>query len=429
MLGFEKALAEIKSQSEELRDRQIVGINGILYDITYYIKHHPGGDVIGKFSNKEASIVYNTFNHKLEYLDKLKKVGTYIQEFNPIDKDFLELDKEFERLGFKEGNRLWFYFKLVIIMASVFMVYFLFSQFDHIAFHILGSFFLFFAWQQSGFIMHDTMHSHMFHNAKYDEIVGMFFSTVIVGINGLWWKQDHNVHHALTGVIDIPEKWMDPQLQEGVWAQNIKMFPFYNQKIHYILIKIQAYLFLPLNIFLGRFGIMIDSFFIGDYERARSILVFIPWIMHWTLIVYLFSFLPSWQRIFLTYFLASSLQGILHLQLLISHYSKIMLYREEFDNESWFKYNIDNNLNINCGKWFDWFHGGLNFHIEHHTFPTIPRHNYRKIAPYVQELCRKHNIQYDSFGWFEAVWNTVKHLSKISKEYIDNCDKFTPAKI
>lgn len=27
-------------------------------------------------------------------------------------------------------------------------------------------------------------------------------------------------------------------------------------------------------------------------------------------------------------------------------------------------------------------------------FPTMPRHNFKKIQPYVQELCKKHNINY-----------------------------------
>ncbi|KAG8131113.1 putative Fatty acid desaturase 1 protein, partial [Naja naja] len=39
-------------------------------------------------------------------------------------------------------------------------------------------------------------------------------------------------------------------------------------------------------------------------------------------------------------------------------------------------------------SWFnDWFTGHLNFQIEHHLFPTMPRHNYYKVAPLVKSLC------------------------------------------
>ena len=429
MLPFEESLAVLKKNDDEMKSRDIVGVGGKLYDITYYSKHHPGGDIIKKFINREATIVFNAFNHKQEYLDRIKFVGVYEQQIDPIDKDFIELGLKFEKMGFKEGIKSWFLVKFLIIFLLIGSVFYLFSQFDHIIFHLLGSFLLFFTWQQSGFLMHDAMHSHMFHNAKYDEIVGVFFSITILGVNGLWWKEDHNTHHALTGVIDIAEKWMDPQLLEGIWVQNSKMFPFFNQDFHYYLIKVQAFIFVPINVIAGRYAIMIDSFFVGEYKKARSVLVFIPWIAHWAWVIYLFSYLPTWQRIMFIYFITGCLQGILHLQLLVSHYSKLMLFREEYDKASWFKYNVDNNLNIHCSKWFDWFHGGLNFHIEHHLFPTFPRNYYRQMSPYVQELCKKHDIPYDSFGWLEVVWKTIKHLHATSKEYIKAQDEYTSIKL
>ena len=36
----------------------------------------------------------------------------------------------------------------------------------------------------------------------------------------------------------------------------------------------------------------------------------------------------------------------------------------------------------------------LNFQIEHHLFPEIPRRNLRKISARVQAFCKRHDLPY-----------------------------------
>ena len=41
------------------------------------------------------------------------------------------------------------------------------------------------------------------------------------------------------------------------------------------------------------------------------------------------------------------------------------------------------------------FTGGLNRQIEHHLFPTLPRHNLHKAQVLVRALCSKHGLYYE----------------------------------
>lgn len=41
-----------------------------------------------------------------------------------------------------------------------------------------------------------------------------------------------------------------------------------------------------------------------------------------------------------------------------------------------------------------WLTGGLNFHIEHHLFPTLPSWTLRKISPLVQDFATRHGLPY-----------------------------------
>jgi fatty acid desaturase len=46
--------------------------------------------------------------------------------------------------------------------------------------------------------------------------------------------------------------------------------------------------------------------------------------------------------------------------------------------------------NVEGGRFNDWFTGHLNYQIEHHLFPTMPRHNYPLVAPMVRKLLAQH---------------------------------------
>ena len=78
--------------------------------------------------------------------------------------------------------------------------------------------------------------------------------------------------------------------------------------------------------------------------------------------------------------------------------------------DDWFEKETDGTLNILCSSWMDWFHGGLQFQIEHHLFPKLPRCHLRKISPFIKELCKKHNLQYNSASFWKANAMTIGTL-------------------
>ena len=49
-----------------------------------------------------------------------------------------------------------------------------------------------------------------------------------------------------------------------------------------------------------------------------------------------------------------------------------------------------------------WPVGGLNYHLEHHLFPTICHIHYPAITKIVQEACRDHGINYAEHNSFRT---------------------------
>ena len=48
--------------------------------------------------------------------------------------------------------------------------------------------------------------------------------------------------------------------------------------------------------------------------------------------------------------------------------------------------------NIRGSRFLDCVMGGLNYQIEHHLFPSMPRPHLRRAAPIIAEYCREHDV-------------------------------------
>lgn len=57
---------------------------------------------------------------------------------------------------------------------------------------------------------------------------------------------------------------------------------------------------------------------------------------------------------------------------------------------------INATCNVEGGPFNDWFTGHLNYQIEHHLFPTMPRHNYAIVAPLVAAVSGEGGVQQEA---------------------------------
>jgi fatty acid desaturase len=64
--------------------------------------------------------------------------------------------------------------------------------------------------------------------------------------------------------------------------------------------------------------------------------------------------------------------------------------------------------------WTDWFTGGLNYQLEHHAFPGLPRHALGSIAADVKALCEKHGLAYESVTMPVATSRVLQHLADVA---------------
>ena len=109
----------------------------------------------------------------------------------------------------------------------------------------------------------------------------------------------------------------------------------------------------------------------------------------------------------------------LHVQITMSHFSADTYmgrpYNKNDDADGWVHTQLAGSIDIDCPEWLDWFHGGLQFQIEHHLFPRVPRHNLRALQGVLKAFCAEHGLTHISMPFSDCNVHTVKHMARVGK--------------
>ena len=69
--------------------------------------------------------------------------------------------------------------------------------------------------------------------------------------------------------------------------------------------------------------------------------------------------------------------------------------------------------NIRGSRLLDVAMGGLNYQIEHHLFPSMPRPHLRRAAPLIAAYCRTQNVPYTVTGLFESYAIVLRYINRV----------------
>ena len=64
---------------------------------------------------------------------------------------------------------------------------------------------------------------------------------------------------------------------------------------------------------------------------------------------------------------------------------------------------------------WDFVFGGLNYQIEHHLFPTLPRNHLRKARALVRPFCAAHGLAYAEVGALAAYHLVASELHRVGR--------------
>uniref|UniRef100_A0A3B4B0N3 Fatty acid desaturase domain-containing protein n=2 Tax=Periophthalmus magnuspinnatus TaxID=409849 RepID=A0A3B4B0N3_9GOBI len=260
---------------------------------------------------------------------------------------------------------------------------------------------------------HDLGHLSVFKRSRWNHIGQRFIIGHLKGASAMWWNHRHFQHHAKPNIFSKdPDINMVKVLVVGTvqpveyGIKKIKFMPYHHQHKYFFLVG--PPLIIPIVFHIQAMYITITR---KNWEDLAWALTFY--------IRYLLCFVPL-------YGVLGSLAFITFVRFLESHWfvwvtqmNHLPMDIDHEKHQDWLSMQLQATCNVEQSAFNDWFSGHLNFQIEHHLFPTMPRHNYHKVAPLVKALCEKHGIVYQKKSLTTAIVDVFWSLKNSGELWLD----------
>jgi fatty acid desaturase len=218
----------------------------------------------------------------------------------------------------------------------------------------------------------------------------------------------HNRHHAHPN-----QEGKDPDIGFAALAFSSRQAGSRGQLAR-VAYRYQAYFFFPL-LLLTTLGLRVDSIlYLAGRARPRRgwerLLFAAHFLGYIAAVVWVLS--PVKAIVFILVH-----QGLLGLYLGISFAPnhKGMPVLEADDKVHFLLRQVMTSRNVRGGVLVDVALGGLNYQIEHHLFPNMPRPNLRRARPIVQRFCLEHHLAYCETGLARSYVLTLRHLHAVGR--------------
>ncbi len=259
---------------------------------------------------------------------------------------------------------------------------------------------------QVAFLGHDAGHRQMFRNRAASEIAGLLAGNLAVGLSYGWWIDKHNRHHA-----NPNHEEEDPDVGAGalVWTRDQAL---QCQGFGRWLARRQAYLFFPLLLLEG-LALHVASIkaLFGTPMRHRRIEALLLAVHLAGYLGALFAVLSP-VRALLFIAVHQGLWG-LYMGCSFAPNHKGMPVLTADDDLDFLRKQVLTSRNVRGGRVVDFALGGLNYQIEHHLFPNMPRSNLCRAQPIVRIYCAEHGIPYEETGLIDSYRQALRHLHAV----------------
>jgi fatty acid desaturase len=255
---------------------------------------------------------------------------------------------------------------------------------------------------QLAFTGHDAGHRQIFASRRANDAVGHAHGA-LTGISYEWWVGKHNKHHANPNHEDS-----DPDIDIPVLAFSRAQAGLKSGVTRWVS-KYQAFLFFPL-LLTEAVMLRISSFEAVLRREVKSfrlegVLLLANTIGYLAAVFLVLS--PGKAVLFIVVH-----QGVMGVYLGCSFAPNhkgmpIMDKDEKLDH---LRKQVLTSRNVRGGLWVDYLLGGLNYQIEHHLFPHMPRPNLRRAQPIVAEFCARIGVSYSQCGLMKSYGYVLRHL-------------------
>jgi fatty acid desaturase len=270
---------------------------------------------------------------------------------------------------------------------------------------------------QFGFLGHDAAHQQIFRSAAANRWAARIFAGAFAGLSLAWWRAKHNQHHKAPN-----QEGQDPDVAPGTIAFTPAIVAERTGFSGWMA-RNQGWLFFPLltleglNLTVSSIRALRDTSTREPWRRLELAMVSLRLVGY---VSVLLAFLPF--GLALAFFAVQMAVFGVCLGASFAPNHKGMPIVPADMRLDFLRRQVLTSRNVRGNPVLDVAMGGLNYQIEHHLFPGMPRANLKRAQPYVRAHCRRHGIAYHEVGLLESYAIVVDYLNHVGLRARDPFD-------
>jgi fatty acid desaturase len=319
---------------------------------------------------------------------------------------YTQLSRELRQAGLLERRRGWYVARIGLNLVLLAVGWGAFAVLGESWWQLVIAAFLGVVFTQVAFVGHDAGHRQIFRSRRANDLVGLVHGNLLVGVSFDWWVAKHNRHHSNPNHEDL-----DPDISITAVAFTADQASSRHGLVR-LLARYQAWLFFPLLLLeAAHLHLASGKAVLRGSGRANAVegLLLVAHVVGYVAaLVWVLS--PAQAVVFL-----AVQQGVfgLYLGCSFAPNHKGMPTLTAADELDFARRQVLTSRNVR-GSWFvDLLLGGLNYQIEHHLFPNMPRPNLRRAQPLIRAFCRQHDLPYTEASLVGSYAEAIRHLHAV----------------
>jgi fatty acid desaturase len=264
-----------------------------------------------------------------------------------------------------------------------------------------------FLFTQTAFLGHDAAHRQIFRSGKWNDWISLILGG-FVGMSYGWWQHKHTRHHANPNQMGV-----DPDIDLPVVAFTPEQATRHRSPLMSWIIAHQGTFFFPILLLEGL------SLHASSVHRvfAKE-----PLAHRWVEMTFLAVRVIGFLALVFLVLSPGKAAGFLAIQLGLFGFYMGMSFAPNHKGMplvpkgmklDFLRRQVTMSRNIRGSRALDFMMGGLNYQIEHHLFPSMPRPHLRRAAPIIEQYCRDHDVPYTQTTLGRSYGIVLRYINRV----------------
>ena len=320
---------------------------------------------------------------------------------------YAELKRIVKQRGLMIRQPAYFAGKFALTLGMLAVSLGLLLAFDSTWLQLLNAACLAFVFVQISFLAHDCGHRQFSLRIPWqNDWITLILGNLLLGVSREWWIDKHNEHHGHPNQLDV-----DPDVDIPLLAFE-KDQALGKTGFARFVVKHQAALIFPLSLLQAVSMLRSSIQYLVEKRAKRPLTEALLMLAHYAAYVsVLFSVLEPVQAVV---FIAvhRGLYGVFMVSVFAPNHKAMPMLKQDSQIDFLHR-QVLTSRNVRSHPVTDFWYGGLNYQIEHHLFPGMPRNKLREAQPIVREFCREHDIGYHETSVLKSYREILEHLHAV----------------